>query len=513
MQTYTLSRKEEQENFAEALRASEAETRILSLIAKYTSNAVILTDANIHIEWVNEGFTRMTGFTLSDVRGQHPGEFLQGPETKPETVHYMLGQIEQRQGYKVELVNYTKAGKSYWVEIEAQPIFDESGKLVQYLEIQSDITERVKEQQELEQQRDFALTLMNTMGQGLTVVNKDWKFEYVNPAYARMTGYKASDLIGKSPTFLAIPQTDNTPKLQQHRLHGEVTSYETRVRRADGKEAHLLVTGVPHIVNQQIAGTVSVITDITERKRIEHELRTAKETAEKANHAKSEFLSRMSHELRTPLNAVLGFAQLLEADALTDDQAQAVHYILNAGSHLLTLIDEVLDVSRIETGTMVLALKEVDPIAILDETVRIMQPMAETYEVALGLETPDKTGLKVVADAQRFKQVILNLLSNSIKYNRPGGEVTVRCKQFDDAQVRVEVRDTGIGISAEKMTRLFIPFERLGAEEMGIEGSGIGLMLTKGLAEAMRGKLSLESKEGEGTTVWVDLPSAKPHAV
>jgi signal transduction histidine kinase len=252
--------------------------------------------------------------------------------------------------------------------------------------------------------------------------------------------------------------------------------------------------------------------DTADRERVAHELVLAKESAEKASQAKSEFLARMSHELRTPLCAVLGFAQLLEFDDLSTDQAQAVHHILKAGRHLLTLVDEVLDVSRIETGTMVLALKVVEPFSILDETVKMIQPMAETYEVKLKLE-PSNIQLNVIADVQRLKQVLLNLLSNGIKYNRPGGQVTVRCWQLDDTFVRVEVRDTGVGIPAEKMTRLFTPFERLGAEQTGIEGNGIGLTLTKHLVEAMHGHLNVQSEEGCGTTVWIDLPcrmTAKP---
>jgi signal transduction histidine kinase len=245
---------------------------------------------------------------------------------------------------------------------------------------------------------------------------------------------------------------------------------------------------------------------MTEREHVERELTLAKESAEKANRAKSDFLARMSHELRTPLNAVLGFAQLLEFDELAEEQTQSVQHILKAGRHLLTLIDELLDVSRIEAGTMVLALKPVDPFSVLDETVKIMQPMAETYEVRLALETPSAAELTVVADPQRLKQVMLNLLSNSIKYNRLGGQVKVSCQALDDSLVRLEVRDTGVGISAEKMKRLFMPFDRLGAEQTDIEGSGIGLTLTKYLVEAMHGNLSLQSEQGQGTTVWVDLP-------
>ncbi len=491
---------------ASSEQPSEAEVKRLALIVGRIHNAVVMTNSEAQIEWVNEGFTRLTGYTLSEVIGRRPGDFLQGSETDPETSRYMRDCLGQGKGYKVELANYTKTGKLYWSELDVQPLHDDTGVVTQYLEIQTDITERVRSKRDLEQERDFALALMNTMGQGLTVVNTDWKFEYVNPAYARMTGYQASDLIGKSPTAFAIPsatEPENVAPFKRRR--GDANSYETRVRRVDGKELHLLVTSVPRVVNQQIAGTISVITDISERMKAERELTTAKESAEKANQAKNDFLSRMSHELRTPLNAVLGFAQLLELDDLSKEQRQGVQHILKAGKHLLTLINEVLDVSRIEAGSLLLSLETVDVMRVLDETVRIIQPIAEAYQVSVELE-PASSGLYVVADEQRLEQVMLNLLSNAIKYNRAGGHVLVSCQVHSPDLVRLEVRDTGVGISAEKMTRLFMPFDRLGAEETGIEGSGIGLTLSKHLVEAMHGALSLQSDYNQGTTVQVDLP-------
>jgi two-component system, sensor histidine kinase and response regulator len=489
------------------LEQTSEEASRLALIVSRISNAVILTDPDTRIVWVNEGFSRMTGYSLNDVKGRKPGDFLQGPETDPETVRYICERTAQGQSYKVELANYTKTGKLYWIELEAQPLHDDTGGVTQYLEIQTDITERVCSRRDLEQERDFALALMNTMGQGLTVVNRDWKFEYVNPAYARMTGYKASDLIGKSPTAFAVP--DSEQKATLPRRPGEPTSYETRVRRADGQDLHLLVTSVPRVINHEVAGTISVITDITERKQTERDITAAKDTAEQANRAKNEFLARMSHELRTPLNAVLGFAQLLELDELSSEQMQSVQHILKAGKHLLTLINEVLDVSRIEAGTLLLSLERVEVVTLLDEAVRMIQPMADAYDVTVEFEAP-RFEPYVVADKQRLKQVILNLLSNGVKYNRLGGRVTVRCKSVSDDRISVDVRDTGIGIPAEKMSRLFMPFDRLGAEESEVEGSGIGLTLSKHLVEAMHGHLSLESEHGRGTTVSVDLPRSQP---
>jgi signal transduction histidine kinase len=247
---------------------------------------------------------------------------------------------------------------------------------------------------------------------------------------------------------------------------------------------------------------------------LEHDLVLAKEAAEKASQAKSAFIARMSHELRTPLNAVLGFAQLLALDDLSQEQAQSVQHILRAGGHLLKLIDEVLDVSKIETGTMVLAFKPIDLVALLNETISLMQPLAKTHGVSVKLEPStltrgDPSHHTVTADEQRLKQVMLNLLSNSIKYNRPNGQVRVSYQSLDGHLARIEICDTGVGISAERIKLLFTPFERLGAEQTDIEGNGIGLTLSKHLVEAMHGQLTLQSSEGQGTTALVDLPHNK----
>jgi signal transduction histidine kinase len=201
----------------------------------------------------------------------------------------------------------------------------------------------------------------------------------------------------------------------------------------------------------------------------------------------------------------LGFTQLLELDNLSDDQSKSVQHILKAGRHLLTLINEVLDVARIETGTLLLSLEPINIEDILRETVTIIQPLAESHHVTVN-HTHTGSPLWVMGDKQRLEQVMLNLLSNAIKYNIRDGRVTVNCYLNTDGNVRLEVKDTGIGIAGEKLSQLFTPFDRLGAEETSVEGIGIGLTLTKHLVEAMQGKIHVQSDLGKGTTMWVDLP-------
>ncbi|TMD31350.1 MAG: response regulator [Chloroflexi bacterium] len=244
--------------------------------------------------------------------------------------------------------------------------------------------------------------------------------------------------------------------------------------------------------------------DITERKEVDDALRAAREEADRANRAKSSFLSRMSHELRTPLNAILGFSQLLEMDELTDEQRESVGYISRAGRHLLELINEVLDISRIESGQMTISPEPVSVRDVLDELIPLVRPLADRREISVA--AIDETGSSFVhADRQRMKQVVLNLLSNAVKYNREGGSIIVRAVVAGPDRVRVSVTDSGYGIAAEHQARLFQPFDRLGEELGSVEGTGMGLALSKGLIEAMGGTIGMDSSLDVGSTFWVEL--------
>ena len=249
----------------------------------------------------------------------------------------------------------------------------------------------------------------------------------------------------------------------------------------------------------------------TALRRARREAERARKSAEAANRAKSEFLSRMSHELRTPMNSVLGFAQLLARKELPPDQRKGVDHILKAGKHLLTLIDEVLDLARIEANRQQLSLEPVYIRTLLDEVLNLIRPLATQRDCHLENGTESLPDYRIHADRQRLTQVLLNLLSNAIKYNRPGGSVHVACER-DGGRLRIAVQDTGIGIAPEKMEQLFVPFARLGAEQTEVEGTGLGLALSKGLVELMGGHLHVQSTPGQGSTFSVELPLAEDPA-
>ncbi len=233
----------------------------------------------------------------------------------------------------------------------------------------------------------------------------------------------------------------------------------------------------------------------------------AEEAATTANHAKSEFLSRMSHELRTPLNGILGFAQLLELDVETPEQCDGVTHILKGGRHLLGLINEVLDIARIEAGKFSISLEPVETSEVIGGALDLVRPQAAAR--GIGLSTAVVWHGHVMADRQRLQQVLLNLLSNAVKYNRPEGAVTVACDATPSGKCRLTVTDTGPGIAPERMHRLFTPFDRLDVQEGAVEGTGLGLALSKGLVELMGGTVRAESTLGTGSTFSLELPVAK----
>jgi signal transduction histidine kinase/ActR/RegA family two-component response regulator len=260
--------------------------------------------------------------------------------------------------------------------------------------------------------------------------------------------------------------------------------------------------------DQELAYIIHRVEDVTQFVRLnEHGLLEAKEEADRANTAKSEYLSRMSHELRTPLNAILGFAQLLELEDLGEEQRENLHYILSAARHLLALINEVLDIAAIEAGRLPLSLEPVAVADVVAETVSLIRPLADQHEVLL-VSPPVSCQVHVLGDRQRLKQILLNLLSNAVKYNRQGGRVELECGPAGDG-MRIQVVDTGPGIAPEAMEQLFVPFERLGSEQTGIEGAGLGLPLSRRLAEAMGGTLEVATTVGQGSRFWVELPMAE----
>lgn len=337
---------------------------------------------------------------------------------------------------------------------------------------------------------------------------------FVNPAFTKVTGYTGEEVIGKTPRLLHGPKTDRAilDRVREQLTKGDEIEFEAVNYRKDGSD-FLLSTHISPIRAEdgKVTHFICLQHDATERELAAASLQRAKEDAERANHAKSDFLSRMSHELRTPLHAILGFAQLLESDSQDPEDRESVLQISRAGEHLLELINDVLDIARVESGKCVLTLEPVDVRDTLEETLSLVQPLAAERGVRLELAVPTCED-QVLSSPRRLRQVVLNLLSNAVKFNRAGGSVAVSCEQTGK-RLRIKVTDAGRGISAENIAKLFVPFERLDLGDTVVEGVGLGLSLSKQLMEAMDGRIGVESRPGEGATFWVELPRIPTTAV
>jgi PAS domain S-box-containing protein len=336
---------------------------------------------------------------------------------------------------------------------------------------------------------------------------EDGKFLDVNETFLTMLGFEREEVIGRNSSELSIFQNaDSAERIQEQFIsEGMINELEFELRTKMGESKTGLLSAKSIYIGDQRC-MLTVVIDITERKKAESLLQEARMAADVANKAKSEFLSRMSHELRTPMNSILGFAQLLELGELNPGQKKGVNHILKSGKHLLDLINEVLDISRIESGRLSLSIEAVQIKPMVLEMIDIIKPQAEERAIRIELiETSDIIQF-VHADRQRLKQILLNLLNNAVKYNRERGTIRIQAMTERKGMVRISVSDTGLGIPAEFLPKLFTPFERIGADKTNTEGTGLGLSVVKKIIEVMDGHYGVESEPGVGSTFWVELP-------
>jgi PAS domain S-box-containing protein len=377
-----------------------------------------------------------------------------------------------------------------------------------FVGVQRDISERKAAERALQESEKMVRQLTDNVETVLWMKSwPDGAFLHLSAAYERIWGRSIESAYQESSSWTEAIHPDD---------RGRVAAAVSTQERGYDEEYRILGPGSEirwihdraypiRADDGQVYRVAGFAEDISERKQVEEALRAARTEAERANRSKSEFLSRMSHELRTPMNAILGFAQLLEMDVQGSEEQESTHQILRAGRHLLRLIDEVLDLAKIEAEQVSMSVEPVLVQRVLQEALDLVRPMAAERGIRLYGEASD---FCVAADQHRLNQVLLNLLSNAIKYNREEGEVRVSCERRAGDRVRIRVSDTGRGISSSVAERVFRPFDRLGAERTEVQGTGLGLALSKGLTEAMSGTIGFESQEGEGTTFWIELAGA-----
>ncbi|OFJ50090.1 hybrid sensor histidine kinase/response regulator [Janthinobacterium lividum] len=499
----------------------------------------IATDAQGVIQIFNVGAERMLGYEASDVVDKlTPASISDAQEiiVRAAALSAELDTVitpgvealvfKASRGIEdiYELTYIRKDGSRFPAMVSVTALRDAQSKVIGYLLIGTDNTARKQVEaeqalldQRLREQQFYTRSLIESNIDAIMMTDPRGIISDVNQQMEALTGCTRDELIGAPcKNYFTEPQRAEEAIVRVLR-EGKVTNYELTALARDGKQTVVSYNASTfHDRNRKLQGVFAAARDVTERKQFELalqdtniEMEKARQAAEKANLAKSEFLSSMSHELRTPLNAVLGFAQLMasETPAPSLPQQRSIDQILKGGWYLLRLINEILDLAMIESGKVTMSEEAMSLLDVLQDCQAMIAPQAEKRGISMHFPRCGKA-FYVHADRTRVKQVMINLLSNAIKYNQSGGSVKVECRHHGE-RVRASVTDSGAGLNAEQMSQLFQPFNRLGQESSTEEGTGIGLVVTKQLVELMGGQIGVDSTVGMGTTFWVEFQASR----
>jgi PAS domain S-box-containing protein len=506
--------------------------------------STIATDADGVIQIFNVGAQRMLGFAPDDVVNKLTPASISDAQELIERAALLSSEFGTtiRPGFDAlihkamrgiediyELTYIRADGTRFPALVSVTALHGADDKVIGFLLIGTDNTARKQVEaeqalldQRLRDQHFYTRSLIESNIDPLITTDPRGMISDINHQMELLTGRTRDELIG-APFKSCFTEPQRAEQAITRVLHeGRVRNYELTALARDGRQTVVSFNATTfHDRDRKLQGVFAAARDVTERKHFEHalqetngELQAAREAAEKANRAKSEFLSSMSHELRTPLKAVLGFAQLMasEVPAPSARQQRSIDQILKGGWYLLRLINEILDLSMIEAGKVTMSQESMSINDVLQDCKGMIEPQATKRGIAMGFPKHDEV-FYVHGDRTRIKQVMINLLSNAIKYNGIGGTVTVQCAANGKDRVRVSVSDTGAGLPPDQLAQLFQPFNRLGQHDSGEEGTGIGLVVTKQLVELMGGQIGVDSVVGTGTVFWVEFAASAPPAL
>lgn len=480
----------------------------LSLVAKRTSNAVIITNTKQQIQWVNDGFTKITGYTLQEVMGKRPSAILQFEKTDINTKNFVREQLKQNKAVQCEILNIGKHGNTYWLDVDIQPLYNQNNEHIGYSAIETDITNRKILEDTLRQNSKLLSDASRLANIGT------WQFDIeINKLTWDIITKKIHELpIDYKPILEnAINFYKNDGSKEKlisafNKLldYGESYDIEVIIITSTGKEKWVRTIGEGQYKEGKLSKIFGIIQDIDETKRYNDTLK-AKEDAEKANKIKSEFLANMSHEIRTPMNAILGFAELLKGNTINSKYDRYLDNILLGGKSLMSLINDILDLSKIEADKMSINFVKTSLKGITNELKLLFENELKNNNNKIEITYSDKFPHYIKMDDVRLRQILFNIIGNAIKFTQ-NGKITVGINhEISDAKNKIKtlsisIHDSGIGISGDQLELIFEPFKQVARNHSKLYGgTGLGLSISKRLTDLMAGELTVKSEENVGS--------------
>ncbi|RYU86181.1 PAS domain S-box protein [Mucilaginibacter terrigena] len=492
-----------------ARKRAESDVEILSFAARKSPSGIMIRDDKGKIIWMNEALEHIIGYTLEELKGQTVGTKLIGKETNLEVFQAAVEAVKANKPYEVEIKIYKKDGSNAWVFISNSPLFNEVGSVERQIGVMVDITERKKVEEELTM---LSLVASKTTS-GVVINNSDGKVEWVNTAFEHITGYSLNDVKDKHLGDSLKGELTDVSIIQKTReLSAKKQSFEVDllIYRKDGQPLWIsVINSVIMGENGKVDKYIETIIDITAKKKAELDLIAAKEEALQLNRAKDMFIGVMSHEIRTPLNAVIGMSHLLLNDDPLESQKENLSILKFSAENLMTLINDVLDFTKIETGNIELEKAKVDIREMIQSIIGSMKYKAHEKDIYLTYTVDDAVPPIVIGDRARLIQILLNLVSNSVKFTAKGGvniDLKIIEQNDDTVRIRFGVSDTGIGIAKNKLNTIFESFKQAEADTTrNYGGTGLGLAISKRLIELHDSRINVDSVLGDGSTFWFTI--------
>lgn len=496
-----------------ALLQNQEELKRLSLVASLNENGVIFTRPCGAIFYANDGFLKLTGYSMEEIVGKTPIELCKGDMTDKAVLRNMVDAFMEAKTFNIEVIHYRKNGAAFWGRVKGQPVLDSNGVILHYFAVIEDITDKKNADELLRKNEEKYRGIISNMNLGLLEVDLDGIIQFANQSFCDLSGYRYKELIGRNAARLFMKWDDqaSVESKNQMRLKGISDAYEMEITTRKGERRWWLISGAPQYNDQgEIVGSIGIHLDITGQKKMQLELIDARRLAEGSAQSKEAFLANMSHEIRTPMNAILGMGRQLKKTSLDAKQQSFLDTINAAGENLLVIINDILDVSKIEAGKLIIEQIGFSINDLLSKIARVIIHKVEEKGLQFSVMVEEGIPAVLIGDPYRLNQVILNLVSNSVKFTERG-MVVIRCYPGEGPDgsktVCIEVKDTGIGMDEAFQQRLFQKFQQ---EDISVArkygGTGLGMNISKQLVELMGGSITVSSTKGEGTAVTICIP-------